>query len=265
MERLDKFLCDSGVGTRSQVKPIIKSGRVTLDGVAVRDPSAKFDPQKQTLCLDGEPLGGKRRIVVMLNKPAGFVTATEDKTERTVMELLPKQMRCMDLKPVGRLDKATEGLLLLTNDGDLLHRLISPKKEVPKIYYAKHEGTATEKDVVAFEDLYKSSYLKTEYVNAVGNYFKKPGYTACEYMMIICAADVAEKERFTTRQYVDLLRYCLPVAEKCTSLECRCVFFAAGGDWHIAMLDNKTQPVFDHGLRVAGNYNLETMWEKLRK
>ena len=121
------------------------------------------------------------------------------------------------------------------------------------------------KDVVAFEDLYKSSYLKTEYVNAVGNYFKKPGYTACEYMMIICAADVAEKERVTTRQYVDLLRYCLPVAEKCTSLECRCVFFAAGGDWHIAMLDNKTQPVFDHGLRVAGNYNLETMWEKLRK
>ena len=120
------------------------------------------------------------------------------------------------------------------------------------------------KDVISFEELYKSPYLQNEYVNAVGNYFKKPGYTAVEYMMIICAADVARKERFTTRQYVDLLRYCLPVAEKCTTLECRCVFFAAGGDWHIALLDNKTPPVFDHGLRIGGNYNLESMWDKIR-
>ena len=87
----------------------------------------------------------------MLNKPAGFVTATEDPVEKTVMELLPAEMKHLDLKPVGRLDKATEGLLLFTNDGDLLHRLISPKKEVPKVYYARHEGTATEADVRAFE------------------------------------------------------------------------------------------------------------------
>ena len=87
----------------------------------------------------------------MLNKPAGFVTATEDPVERTVMELLPESMKHLDLKPVGRLDKATEGLLLFTNDGDLLHRLISPKKEVPKVYYAKHEGTAAQEDVEAFE------------------------------------------------------------------------------------------------------------------
>ena len=86
----------------------------------------------------------------MLNKPAGFVTATEDKQEKTVMELLPESYRHMDLKPVGRLDKATEGLLLFTNDGDLLHRLISPKKEVPKVYYAQHESAATEEDVAAF-------------------------------------------------------------------------------------------------------------------
>ncbi|MBE6924844.1 MAG: rRNA pseudouridine synthase [Ruminococcaceae bacterium] len=149
MERLDKFLCDSGVGSRSQVKPILKAGRVTVDGAVVRDGSAKIHPQKQKICLDGNPLGGKKRIVGMLNKPAGYVTATEDK-DSTVMELLPPEWISMEVKPVGRLDKATEGLLLFTNDGDLLHRLISPKKEVPKVYYAQHEGTATAEDVAAF-------------------------------------------------------------------------------------------------------------------
>ena len=128
MERLDKFLCDSGIGTRSQVKVILKAGRVTVDGMVERDNSRKIDPQKQTVCLDGEALGGYRTLVVMLNKPAGFVTATEDAKERTVMELLPAQYKNLDLKPIGRLDKATEGLLLFTNDGDLLHCLISPKK-----------------------------------------------------------------------------------------------------------------------------------------
>jgi 16S rRNA pseudouridine516 synthase len=95
-------------------------------------------------------LGGKRRVVILLNKPAGYVTATEDKTEQTVMELLDRQWLLQDVKPVGRLDKATEGLLLFTNDGDLLHRLISPGKEVPKVYYAQHEGQATQEDVEAF-------------------------------------------------------------------------------------------------------------------
>ena len=150
MERLDKFLCDSGVGTRSQVKLILKAGRVAVDGKVEKDNSKKIDPATQTVTLDGTVLGGKRRIVVMLNKPAGFVTATEDPVERTVMELLPPERKHLDLKPVGRLDKATEGLLLFTNDGDLLHRLISPKKEVPKIYYARHEGQAGQEDVEAF-------------------------------------------------------------------------------------------------------------------
>ena len=152
MERLDKFLCNSGVGTRSQVKVILKSGRVRLNGAAVKDGSVKFDPETAEVTLDGQVLGGARRVVLMLNKPAGFVTATEDTVERTVMELIPQVYRHLELKPVGRLDKATEGLLLFTNDGDLLHRLISPKKEVPKIYYARHEGTAGEADVAAFAD-----------------------------------------------------------------------------------------------------------------
>lgn len=150
MERLDKFLCDSGVGTRSQVKPIVKAGRVTVDGVVARDPAAKVDPEKQAVCLDGQRLGGWQLEVVMLHKIAGYVTATEDASDPTVMELLPQELRGLDLKPVGRLDKATEGLLLFTNDGELLHRLISPKKEIPKVYYARHEGTATEEDVEAF-------------------------------------------------------------------------------------------------------------------
>ena len=150
MERLDKFLCDSGAGTRSQVKLLLKAGRVTVDGRVEKDNGKKVDPAKQVITLDGEILGGKRRAVVMLNKPAGYVTATEDPVERTVMELLPPEMKHLDLKPVGRLDKATEGLLLFTNDGDLLHRLISPKKEVPKVYYARHEGQAGEADVQAF-------------------------------------------------------------------------------------------------------------------
>ena len=152
MQRLDKFLCDSGAGTRSQVKQILKTGRVTVDGTPEKDGSRKIDPDTQLICLDGETLGGKRRVVLMLNKPAGFVTATEDPVERTVMELLPPEYRHLELKPVGRLDKATEGLLLFTNDGDLLHRLISPKKEVAKVYYARHEGRAGEDDARAFAE-----------------------------------------------------------------------------------------------------------------
>ena len=150
MERLDKFLCDCGVGTRSQVKAMLKAGRVTVDGRPEKDNGRKIDPRTQTVCLDGEVQGAVGRVVVMLNKPAGYVTATEDARDKTVMELLPEDFRRMELKPVGRLDKATEGLLLFTNDGELLHRLISPKKEVPKIYYARHEGTASQADADAF-------------------------------------------------------------------------------------------------------------------
>ena len=151
MERLDKFLTGCAVGSRSQVKDILKAGRITVDGTVVRDGAQKVDPAKQTVCIDNSPLGGKRRVVIMLNKPAGYVTATEDR-DPTVMELLPREYLIQDVKPVGRLDKATEGLLLFTNDGDLLHRLISPKKEVPKVYYARHEGHATQEDVEAFRD-----------------------------------------------------------------------------------------------------------------
>ena len=150
MERLDKFLCDSGAGTRSQVKQLLKAGRVSVDGKPEKDPGRKIDPAVNAVLLDGSAMGGYARRVVMMNKPMGYVTATEDAKEKTVMELLPEQMRHWNLKPIGRLDKQTEGLLLFTNDGDLLHRLISPKKEVPKAYYARHEGQGTAEDAAAF-------------------------------------------------------------------------------------------------------------------
>lgn len=150
MERLDKFLCDSGAGTRSQVKQLLKAGRVIVDGKIEKDPGRKIDPAANAVQLDGSAMGGYVRRVVMMNKPMGYVTATEDAKEKTVMELLPEQMRHWDLKPIGRLDKQTEGLLLFTNDGELLHRLISPKKEVSKVYYARHEGQGIEEDVAAF-------------------------------------------------------------------------------------------------------------------
>lgn len=152
MERLDKFLCSCGIGTRSQVKQILKSGRVTVGGKPEKDGSQKVDPENCEICFDGTPLSTVGTVVLMLNKPVGFVTATEDKTEKTVMELIPEQYRKLDLKPVGRLDKQTEGLLLFTNDGSLLHRLISPQKQVPKVYYARHEGQADGEDVRAFAE-----------------------------------------------------------------------------------------------------------------
>lgn len=149
MERLDKFLCNCGIATRSAIKVILKAGRVTVDGKTEKDGARKIGTENQVL-LDGEPVNAVGTVVLMLNKPAGFVTATEDKQERTVMELLPEKYRRLDVKPVGRLDKATEGLLLFTNDGDLLHKLISPGKGVEKVYYARHEGTAGQEDVEAF-------------------------------------------------------------------------------------------------------------------
>lgn len=150
MERLDKFLCDTLGVTRSQIKQILKTGAVTVDGKPEKDGSRKINPDKQSICANGQACRAAGRVVVMLHKPAGYLTATQDDHDPTVMELLPAEYKALELRPVGRLDKATEGLLLFTNDGELLHRLTSPKREIPKVYYARHQGTATEEDVLAF-------------------------------------------------------------------------------------------------------------------
>lgn len=135
MIRLDKFLCDLGAGTRSEVKALIRKGRVTLEGTVVYKADTKLDEEAAAVCLDGEPLVWIGAAYYMLNKPAGVVTATRDAKEPTVLELM-KDAPGADLFPVGRLDKDTEGLLLVTNDGNLAHRLLSPKKHVDKTYLA---------------------------------------------------------------------------------------------------------------------------------
>ena len=152
MQRLDRFLSEAGVESRRKIKEVIRSGRVTVNGETVRVPDQKIDETTAVVTLDGEIIGrGDRTVVVMLHKPAGCVCATEDRKEKTVLSLVPEEYR-KDLFPVGRLDKDTEGLLLLTNDGDLAHRLLAPKKHVDKTYYAKIEGQVTEQDVEAFRE-----------------------------------------------------------------------------------------------------------------
>ena len=125
MERLDKFLCDSGAGSRSQVKVLVKSGAVTVDGTVVRDSSIKIDPQKQEICLNGERLGGRQRIVAMLNKPAGFVTSTDDHDGITVMSLLPQALLAQDVKPVGRLVKTVFLLTTFWHRRNMFKRFIT--------------------------------------------------------------------------------------------------------------------------------------------
>ena len=149
--RLDKYLADMGCGTRSQVKREIAGGSVMVNGVPARRPEDKIDTEKDSVVFRGSPLGYTEYEYYMLNKPAGVVSATEDRTERTVLDLIDARQR-KDLFPVGRLDKDTEGLLLVTNDGGMAHRLLSPKKHVDKVYYAKVAGRITEEHVRLFAE-----------------------------------------------------------------------------------------------------------------
>lgn len=150
--RLDKFLSDQGVASRKELKAIIRHGRVSVDGTAVVKPETKIDSDVNKVYLDGDLISYSKYRYFMIDKPCGVVTATEDKKQKTVLDLLSPEMRRMDLFPVGRLDKDTSGLLILTNDGDFAHRVISPKFSVQKRYYAEVEGEPTEEDEKAFKD-----------------------------------------------------------------------------------------------------------------
>ena len=151
MMRLDKYLADMGIGTRTEVKKMVRQGRIIVDGTVVKSPDVKIDLDKNQVTCDGKPVSYEEFEYYMLNKPAGVVSATTDARDKTVLDLIDTKKR-KDLFPVGRLDKDTEGLLLITNDGELAHRLLAPKKHVDKVYYAKVEGVVTEEDIKAFAE-----------------------------------------------------------------------------------------------------------------
>ena len=150
LKRLDKFLCDNKIGTRSQVKGLIQKGLVTVNGEAVKKADAKV-ADTDIVCYQGTVLSSEEFGYFMLNKPAGVISATEDGSQPTVLDFF-KNEPYKNLYPVGRLDKDTEGLLLITNDGPLGHELLSPKKHVPKIYYAKLSHGLSRTDIDALEN-----------------------------------------------------------------------------------------------------------------
>ncbi len=149
--RLDKYLGNAGIGTRSQVQKMVKKSMVTVEGEIVKNPSFSV-PEGATVRLNGEEILYKEFYYFVLNKPAGFITATEDYRHETVIDLLDFEDQNKKLAPVGRLDKDTEGLLILTNDGKMTHRLLSPKKHVSKVYYAEILGKLDDNAVEKFEN-----------------------------------------------------------------------------------------------------------------
>lgn len=149
--RLDKFLCEMNLGTRSQVKDLIRRGAVTVNDVPVKGADTRVDEEKDTVCVQGQPVRYQKFFYYMLNKPPGIVSATRDMLSATVMELLRPEHRRSDLFPAGRLDKDTEGFLLLTNDGELAHRLLSPKKHVDKTYRVSIDHGLSGEDVQRLE------------------------------------------------------------------------------------------------------------------
>ena len=150
MERLDKVLAATGRWSRREAKELIRQSRVLVDGRLANSAEEKVEPAAARICVDGEDVGWEKHTYVMLHKPAGVLTATEDSRQPTVLDLLTSELRKKGLAPVGRLDKDTEGLLLLTDDGDLTHRLLSPKYHVDKVYFARVEGELEESDTAAF-------------------------------------------------------------------------------------------------------------------
>lgn len=152
LQRLDKLIAATGKWSRREVRLLIKEGRVLVDGLPAKSAEDKVDPALSTVEVDGADIGYREYTYVMLHKPAGILTATEDRRQETVLDLLPAELRRLHLSPVGRLDKDTEGLLLITNDGELTHRLLAPKSHVDKVYYAELDSALDKSAVKAFAD-----------------------------------------------------------------------------------------------------------------
>ncbi|KAA1038395.1 rRNA pseudouridine synthase [Macrococcus equipercicus] len=171
--RLDKFLANAGCGTRTEVKQLIKKGRVTVNGETVKKADMKIDHAAGTVAVNGEVVLYEPVVYLMLNKPQGVISATEDARHDTVVDLLP-DYRHYDLHPVGRLDKDTEGLLILTNDGQFSHEVLSPRKHVDKTYYARIDGRVTAETITQFneglilDDGYKTMPARLKIVTSGG-------------------------------------------------------------------------------------------------
>lgn len=149
--RIDKILSNVGYGSRAEIKKYCKYGIVSVNGEVVNNPGLQVDPENDEIIFDGEKVNYREFIYIMLNKPGGYISATYDKFDPIVLDLIDPSYLVFEPFPVGRLDKDTEGLLVLTNDGQLSHRVLSPKKHVPKTYYAKVEGKVTNEDILEFE------------------------------------------------------------------------------------------------------------------
>lgn len=151
-QRIDKILSNLGYGSRSEIKKYCKQGSVVVNGSDVSNPGTQVDTENDEILFNGEEVVYREYIYLMMNKPDGYISATTDKYDPTVLDLIDVSYLAFEPFPVGRLDKDTEGLLVLTNDGKLSHRVLSPKKHVPKTYYAKIDGIVTEKDIEAFAE-----------------------------------------------------------------------------------------------------------------
>jgi 16S rRNA pseudouridine516 synthase len=152
VERLDKVLSNMGYGSRKEVKQMVKKGYVEIDGKVIKDSDFKLEPENCVIKIDGVEVKYRKYIYLMMNKPDGVVSATFDNYDETVIDLLEEEHKCFEPFPVGRLDKDTVGLLLITNDGELNHELISPKHHVDKVYYAEINKASGEEDIKAFQE-----------------------------------------------------------------------------------------------------------------
>ena len=152
MDRIDKIIASQGQYSRSEVKKLVKSGRVTLDGRVIKSSDEKADPDKNIIAIDGKAVNYKKHIYIMLNKPQGVVSATEDRDHPTVIDLVPKDLRRDGLFPAGRLDGDTVGFVLITDDGDFAHEILSPKNHIMKTYHATLQRDLTQEDIDAFKN-----------------------------------------------------------------------------------------------------------------
>lgn len=149
-ERLDKFLANENIGSRKEVSALVRRGAVSVNGAVVKDASLKVDPEKDSVCFEGRQIGYNKFIYIMMNKPKGVLSATRDGKGSTVIDLVPESMKRQGLFPAGRLDRNTTGLLVITNDGDMAHRMLAPKSHVYKLYRAELDKPVGENEVKAF-------------------------------------------------------------------------------------------------------------------